>query len=220
MVSSRMTLILIFVVDDSMTSNTACVMQKTKSNSVKMGSRVKGLLKGLRCISQIFDEEKEAEMKIGIPTDVKHVAHIGWDGPSADSPSWMKSFESSGEGNQEVQKASNSSGIDQPDVPKSTRRISSKKNSSSPKKGKSRQSRHHLKDSKKVSKNTKLDQDGNVIESDSTAGELPKKSRRKKSKDSSSSRSSKSRGSGSDSDFPDQECSYNHIAPNMTTLKE
>ncbi|RRT71756.1 hypothetical protein B296_00002190 [Ensete ventricosum] len=28
-------------------------------------------------------------MQIGFPTDVKHVAHIGWDGPSVSSPSWV-----------------------------------------------------------------------------------------------------------------------------------
>lgn len=28
-------------------------------------------------------------MQIGFPTDVKHVAHIGWDGPTVDSPSWV-----------------------------------------------------------------------------------------------------------------------------------
>ncbi|KAM3373763.1 CRIB domain-containing protein RIC5-like [Capsicum galapagoense] len=54
-----------------------------------MATKVKGLLKGLRYISQIFDEEKEKEIKIGFPTDVKHVAHIGWDGPSTDNPSWV-----------------------------------------------------------------------------------------------------------------------------------
>ncbi|KAL3849985.1 hypothetical protein ACJIZ3_011867 [Penstemon smallii] len=55
-------------------------------------TKMKGLLKGLRYISQIFDEEKESEIQIGFPTDVKHVAHIGWDGPSVDNPSWMKEF--------------------------------------------------------------------------------------------------------------------------------
>lgn len=35
------------------------------------------------------DEGKEPEMDIGFPTDVKHVAHIGWDGPSVDTPSWV-----------------------------------------------------------------------------------------------------------------------------------
>ncbi|KAL9364223.1 hypothetical protein Peur_042096 [Populus x canadensis] len=54
-----------------------------------MTTKVKGLLRGLRYISQIFDE-KEQEMQIGFPTDVKHVAHIGCDGPSAtNAPSWV-----------------------------------------------------------------------------------------------------------------------------------
>ncbi|XP_061361297.1 CRIB domain-containing protein RIC7-like [Gastrolobium bilobum] len=52
-----------------------------------MSTKVKGLLKGLRYISQIFDE-KEEEIQIGLPTDVKHVAHIGSDDPSANAPSW------------------------------------------------------------------------------------------------------------------------------------
>lgn len=34
---------------------------------------------------------KEREMEIGYPTDVKHVAHIGWDGPSGSAPSWVRS---------------------------------------------------------------------------------------------------------------------------------
>ncbi|KAJ6689235.1 hypothetical protein OIU85_005618 [Salix viminalis] len=59
-----------------------------------MTTKVKGLLRGLRYISQIFDE-KEQEMQIGFPTDVKHVAHIGCDGPSAtNAPSWMNEFNS------------------------------------------------------------------------------------------------------------------------------
>lgn len=28
-------------------------------------------------------------MVIGLPTDVKHVAHIGWDGPVANNPTWV-----------------------------------------------------------------------------------------------------------------------------------
>lgn len=31
-------------------------------------------------------------MQIGYPTDVKHVAHIGMDGPSANTPSWVGCF--------------------------------------------------------------------------------------------------------------------------------
>lgn len=33
-------------------------------------------------------------MEIGYPTDVKHVAHIGWDGPSGSAPSWMNEYKS------------------------------------------------------------------------------------------------------------------------------
>ncbi|XP_021752710.1 CRIB domain-containing protein RIC5-like [Chenopodium quinoa] len=62
-----------------------------------MSMKMKGLLKGLRYISTIFDEEQETEMQIGFPTDVKHVAHIGWDGPTANSPSWINQFKD-GEG--------------------------------------------------------------------------------------------------------------------------
>uniref|UniRef100_A0A0E0LK12 CRIB domain-containing protein n=1 Tax=Oryza punctata TaxID=4537 RepID=A0A0E0LK12_ORYPU len=45
-------------------------------------------------------KEGGQEMQIGFPTDVKHVAHIGWDGPSvpnnntAGAPSWMKDYHS------------------------------------------------------------------------------------------------------------------------------
>jgi hypothetical protein len=42
----------------------------------------------------VSTDAKEAEMQIGFPTDVKHVAHIGWDGPSATAnnpavPNWV-----------------------------------------------------------------------------------------------------------------------------------
>ncbi|XXG89682.1 hypothetical protein AAC387_Pa12g1626 [Persea americana] len=58
-----------------------------------MTTKMKGLLKGLRCISQIFEpNDKEEEMQIGCPTDVKHVAHIGWDGPTVNRPAWMSGF--------------------------------------------------------------------------------------------------------------------------------
>ncbi|XWS12802.1 hypothetical protein CRYUN_Cryun37aG0121500 [Craigia yunnanensis] len=35
---------------------------------------------------------KEREMEIGYPTDVKHVAHIGLDGPSGTAPCWINEF--------------------------------------------------------------------------------------------------------------------------------
>ncbi|ONK70713.1 uncharacterized protein A4U43_C04F750 [Asparagus officinalis] len=47
-----------------------------------------GLRKGLKYISNIFEQEKEQEMVIGHPTDVKHVAHIGFDGPAVNNPTW------------------------------------------------------------------------------------------------------------------------------------
>ncbi|KAK9083161.1 hypothetical protein Scep_029632 [Stephania cephalantha] len=59
-------------------------------------TKMKGILKGLRYITQMFDHtnqgKKERELQIGLPTDVKHVAHIGWDGPSAAAPSWVSFF--------------------------------------------------------------------------------------------------------------------------------
>ncbi|XP_047063972.1 uncharacterized protein LOC124671672 [Lolium rigidum] len=39
--------------------------------------KMKGIFKSFKIISHIF-AAKEQEMEIGCPTDVKHVAHIGW----------------------------------------------------------------------------------------------------------------------------------------------
>ncbi|XP_042405890.1 CRIB domain-containing protein RIC7-like [Zingiber officinale] len=59
-----------------------------------MGTSVKkGILKPIRYISQMFDQ-KEPELQIGFPTDVKHVAHIGSDGPNTSDPGWMKDYHS------------------------------------------------------------------------------------------------------------------------------
>ncbi|XP_072955124.1 uncharacterized protein [Typha angustifolia] len=60
-----------------------------------MATKMKGIVKGFKFISQIF-VYKEHEMEIGYPTDVRHVAHIGWDSPGS-SPSWMNEFKSSSE---------------------------------------------------------------------------------------------------------------------------
>ncbi|KAL5840499.1 hypothetical protein ACOSQ4_013107 [Xanthoceras sorbifolium] len=56
-----------------------------------MATKMKGIYKSFKYISQIF-VVKEREMEIGYPTDVKHVAHIGWDGQSGSAPSWMNEF--------------------------------------------------------------------------------------------------------------------------------
>ncbi|XP_071717579.1 uncharacterized protein [Rutidosis leptorrhynchoides] len=61
-----------------------------------MGTKVKGIIRGIKNISsQIFEDEKEQEIIIGQPTDVKHVSHIGCDGAAAESPRWMKGFDAS-----------------------------------------------------------------------------------------------------------------------------
>ena len=67
-----------------------------------MSTSVKGFFKGLRNITQIFDESKEHDIKIGFPTDVKHVAHIGSDGPASNAPSWMNDFNPQGNENAQV----------------------------------------------------------------------------------------------------------------------
>ncbi|GAV84543.1 PBD domain-containing protein [Cephalotus follicularis] len=144
------------------------------SNNTKM----KGLLKGLRYISQIFDNEKEPEIQIGYPTDVKHVAHIGWDGPSVNPPpSWMSEFKSppgfssaplsfngeskndnqvkwvSEDSSRKVGRAPVSPGRNLPELPKSSRRQSSTGSSAkSPTREKSEKSRQTRKYSKSSNK--------------------------------------------------------------------
>lgn len=181
-------------------------------------AKVKGLLKGLRYISQIFDEQKDQEMQIGLPTDVKHVAHIGWDGNglAVDNPSWMEGFKTPEEGPQSAtlsvgetkQIPDDSKRTDHSDVPKSTRRLSGRKKSSSssssgtnsPRNEKSRHSsrRHRLKDSESSSLNrvesARTGSDESLLGRD--LEEIPKKSRRKKSSKSKSHSSTSSSGSG------------------------
>lgn len=62
-----------------------------------MATMVKGIFRGIKNnITNIFEEKEEAdEIQIGFPTDVKHVAHIGLDGPSASTPTWMTTLKSS-----------------------------------------------------------------------------------------------------------------------------
>ncbi|XP_065015782.1 CRIB domain-containing protein RIC4-like [Musa acuminata AAA Group] len=56
-----------------------------KRPSISAG--IQKMLKSLKRFSQLFvldkeeeEEAEEVEMEIGFPTDVQHVAHIGWDG--------------------------------------------------------------------------------------------------------------------------------------------
>ncbi|KAJ8449161.1 hypothetical protein Cgig2_027163 [Carnegiea gigantea] len=172
-----------------------------------MSVKMKGLLKGLKNISNIFGEEQEdKEIQIGYPTDVKHVAHIGWDGPSASSPTWMNEFKSSAPGNPSANSAQDSSpkkGPDLPSLPKASRRQASGDSvgsmdspAESPKQSKSKTSRRSRHSKQKESTSPRGG------ESSGTAQDLPnvpKKSRRKKSKDpeGSEKRSSKSKEKGS-----------------------
>lgn len=57
-----------------------------------MSAKMKGIYKSFKFISQIFVVKEQREMEIGYPTDVKHVAHIGLDGPSGSAPSWMNEY--------------------------------------------------------------------------------------------------------------------------------
>ncbi|RAL39476.1 hypothetical protein DM860_003009 [Cuscuta australis] len=48
---------------------------------------------GFKYICSTIFVVEEPEIEIGYPTNVKHVAHIGWDGhQSGASPTWMKEF--------------------------------------------------------------------------------------------------------------------------------
>ncbi|KAM3306447.1 CRIB domain-containing protein RIC10-like [Capsicum chacoense] len=59
-----------------------------------MATKVKGIYKYITNIfvCKFTVVNKERELEIGCPTDVKHVAHIGWEGPSGGAPTWMKTF--------------------------------------------------------------------------------------------------------------------------------
>ncbi|GER52972.1 ROP-INTERACTIVE CRIB MOTIF-CONTAINING protein 10 [Striga asiatica] len=68
------------------------ILNWSLNTSKLMGTTIKGINKGFKyTLSHIF-VVKEREIEIGYPTDVKHVAHIGWDGPSGSAPTWMNEF--------------------------------------------------------------------------------------------------------------------------------
>ncbi|XP_062023566.1 CRIB domain-containing protein RIC6-like isoform X2 [Rosa rugosa] len=176
-----------------------------KENSSKM----KGLLKGLRYISQIFDDDKEQEIQIGFPTDVKHVAHIGWDGPSTmnefQSPPGFASAPLSQNGemtdknmvkcvSEDSSRRSSRSSMSpthDPELPKSSRRQSLRGHegggggTESPreKSDKPRQTRRpSRRDSSEGNRGGR--QEATDTSSESSLPDIPKKSRRKKSKES------------------------------------
>ena len=64
-----------------------------------MSAGIQKVIKSFKNLSYLFqfykeeDDDEEIEMEIGLPTDVQHVAHIGWDGSNSGSTgmkSWNK----------------------------------------------------------------------------------------------------------------------------------
>ncbi|CAH2077669.1 unnamed protein product [Thlaspi arvense] len=130
-------------------------------------TKMKSLFKGLRYISQVFaiEGEKEPEMQIGNPTDVKHVAHIGWDGPSenATAPSWMNDFK--------CQSEYSGRSRDLPKLPKSSRKSAFEKGSPTKQK------------TDKTNRPTSHKGTSSSQHSVGLSPEIPKKSKRKKAKE-------------------------------------
>ncbi|KAG4959369.1 hypothetical protein AAZX31_13G108600 [Glycine max] len=161
------------------------------------GNKVKGIL---RYISQLFETEKEQDIQIGFPTDVEHVTHIGWDGPSVNYPSWMSQFKTApgfssapldvqnkGQDNAKwvSEDSRRRSTRDLPDLPKASKRKSNKP----------RQSR---KSSNKPKEESTLTRIPIPVSTDHPlptlpVSDIPKKSRRQKTKENSSGGSSKLR---------------------------
>ncbi|RID48169.1 hypothetical protein BRARA_I04703 [Brassica rapa] len=158
-----------------------------------MSSSMKSLLKGLRYISQVFESGKEEEeIEIGNPTDVKHVAHIGWDGPSAtpaSAPSWLNEFKTGGglesgqgggEDDSSVKCMSECGGRtrDLPKLPKSTRKAASEKGSPTKEISSDKTKRRSSK--KGTTSSSRRPKEVSELNDLSSTHEVPKKSRRKK----------------------------------------
>ncbi|KAK1307311.1 hypothetical protein QJS10_CPA10g01530 [Acorus calamus] len=75
--------------------------------------RLQKLIRGFKNISHLFykddddEDDEEMEMEIGLPTDVDHVAHIGWDTPNIRSliSGWDRSIEALPFGRLELKQA-------------------------------------------------------------------------------------------------------------------
>ncbi|XP_019459739.1 PREDICTED: CRIB domain-containing protein RIC3-like isoform X1 [Lupinus angustifolius] len=124
----------------------------TSTTNVK--GQVKSLLKGLRYISQRFDEHGGAnDIQIGFPTDVKHLAHIGCDDSKAHKPSWMTEFK----GPEEISSESAAGN--------STKPLEDNKGNSGKVDGSrhhSRRSKHSSKENQSNSPSREQNQDGSV----------------------------------------------------------
>ncbi|KAJ9169276.1 hypothetical protein P3X46_017484 [Hevea brasiliensis] len=75
--------------DEESLSSTESMKNELKFLAVSKpntSDRFHRLVKGFKTFSQLFVDEEELEMEIGVPTDVKHVTHIGWDGSENNNP--------------------------------------------------------------------------------------------------------------------------------------
>ncbi|KAG4981989.1 hypothetical protein AAZX31_10G036900 [Glycine max] len=171
------------------------------------GNKVKGILKGFRYLTQIFENEKEQEIQIGFPTDVEHVAHIGSmrDESSVNLPSWMKEFKTApgfssvpldvqNKGQHSAKWVSEESRRrNTRDLGKASKRQSTGGVSGSPSWEKSNKPRKSSNKPKEESIPTRIPVSMDHPPPTLTVPDIPKKSRRHKPKENSSGRSSKLR---------------------------
>ncbi|RDX68654.1 CRIB domain-containing protein RIC7, partial [Mucuna pruriens] len=157
-----------------------------------------------RC--DVAENEKEQDIQIGYPTDVKHVAHIGWDGPSMNEYKASPQFASPPIVTADVQKnkgqensvkwvsevdAKRRSTRDLPDLPKASKRQSTGGVTDSPTREKPNRHRQPRKASNKA-KDESIPTRISEYPDSPTVPDIPKKSRRQRSKESSSGGSAKS----------------------------
>nr|GEV79099.1 hypothetical protein [Tanacetum cinerariifolium] len=173
---------------------------------------MKGLFRGLRCIFDT-DNEKEPEIQIGAPTDVKHVAHIGCDGPSTPAPSWMNEYQGGSESQSGETGSKDAGSTASPNRPHKTKqgRRSSHGNDSpgnanhKPRKNKSSNTESAANES---SRTRRLK--NSILGSESPAPDTNVKKTRKKRGDGTTTRSSKTRNkdpSTADTNCSDSGCS-------------
>ncbi|KAL0803111.1 hypothetical protein Bca101_058287 [Brassica carinata] len=141
----------------------------------------------------MVESGKEEEIEIGNPTDVKHVAHIGWDGPSAtpaSTPSWMNEFKNGGglesgqgggEDDSSVKCMSECGGRtrDLPKLPKYSRKAASEKGSPTREISSDKTKRRSSKKGTTTS-SSRRPKEVSELNERSSLQEAPKKSRRKK----------------------------------------
>ncbi|CAK8533539.1 unnamed protein product [Lathyrus sativus] len=147
---------------------------------------IKGIYnKGCKYINNIF-VVKEREIEIGCPTDVKHVAHIGWDGPTGGGPSWMNEFKTA------------------PDFSTSIGSLNERKDPNLKAESTS-DSNQDVKDPT-INKPTPIMSKGDIPSDDSATHHVPKKPKRKKTKPTSSPRSRQTRAPRPKGVYSERDC--------------